>query len=161
MKYLQAAPRWKGDFSVSKLHVVQAVAGPIEGAASKRLTPTVGTLADWRSSENITDKASTFIEAHRTLAYRRPKPEYTELGDIALQCFSQPRPYSKPQPATLCLDLASHLGPLADHYSATARAAARPRNHSSASNRLVENTIRIVANAAIVGLMFSRMPVNI
>jgi hypothetical protein len=62
-----------------------AVAGPIEGAASKRLTPTVGTLADWRISENIADKASTFKEAHRPLAYRRPKPENTEFGDIALQ----------------------------------------------------------------------------
>ncbi len=43
----------------------------------------------------------------------------------------------------------------------TARAAFLPRSHSSASNRLVENTIKIVASAAIVGLMFSRMPVNI
>jgi hypothetical protein len=43
----------------------------------------------------------------------------------------------------------------------TARAALLPRNHSSASNRQVEKTIRIVASAAIVGVMFSRMPVNI
>jgi hypothetical protein len=43
----------------------------------------------------------------------------------------------------------------------TARAAFLPRSHSSASNKLVENTIKIVANAAIVGLMFSRIPVNI
>jgi hypothetical protein len=46
-------------------------------------------------------------------------------------------------------------------HALTARAAARPRNHSSASNKLVENTIKIVARAAIVGLIFSRIPVNI
>ncbi len=46
-------------------------------------------------------------------------------------------------------------------HQLTARFAWRPRSHSSASSRHVENTIRIVASAAIVGLMFSRMPVNI
>ncbi|MGF6595895.1 hypothetical protein P3T23_000602 [Paraburkholderia sp. GAS448] len=57
---------------------------------------------------------------------------------------------------------ASALDPKTDFsQAATARAAFLPRSHSSASRRDVEKTIRIVASAAIVGLMFSRIPVNI